>query len=191
MSALLGQHPWSWWDGAVLVLSLTFAVRGILRGTIAQVFAFFGIVLGVLAASAVADAVGVHWHDARPVFVFVLLRWLVAVLAGLGVGALMGAWGEHLAKAAHEGPFGWLDRTAGALVGFTQGVVVSTALLVLLLQAPGLEFARPWVARGVTSAPLLAAGERASAWGQSLPGGLWLHEQLTSASRRLAARRQA
>lgn len=120
-----------------------------------------------------------------------LLRWLVAALAGLGVGALLHWWGEHLAKAAHEGPFGWLDRTVGAFVGITQGVVVATALLVLLLQAPGLEFARPFAARGVTSVPLLAAGERASAWGKSLPGGLWLHEQLTSASRRLAARRQS
>jgi hypothetical protein len=148
-------------------------------------------VLGVLASSAVADIVGKHWHDARPVLVFVLLRWLVAVLTGLGVGALLGWWGEHLAKMAHEGPFGWLDRTVGAFVGFTQGVVVATALLVLLLQAPGLEFARSFAARGVTSVPLLAAGERAITWGKSLPGGLWLHEQLTSASRRLAARRQS
>ena len=175
----------------MLVLLAAFAVRGILRGTIAQVFAFFGIVLGVLASSAVADFVGTHWRDARPVFVFLLLRWLVAILAGLGVGALLHWWGEHLAKAAHEGPFGWLDRTVGAFVGLTQGVVVATALLVLLLQAPGLEFARPMVARGVTPEPLLAAGERASEWGKALPGGLWLHDQLSSASRRLAARRQS
>ena len=147
--------------------------------------------LGVLAASAVADAVGGHWRDARPVFAFLLLRWLVALLAGLGVGALLSWWGEHLAKATHEGPFGWLDRTVGALVGLTQGVVVATALRVLLFQAPGLEFARPFAARGVTSEPLLAAGERASTWGKVLPGGLWLHEQLSSASRRLAARRQS
>ena len=142
----------------------------------------------MLASSAVADAVGTHWRDARPAFVFLLLRWLVAVLAGLGVGALLHTWGEHLAKAAHEGPFGWLDRTVGALVGVTQGAVVATAALVLLLQAPGLEFARPFAARGATATPLLAAGERASAWGKALPGGLWLHEQLSSASRRLAAR---
>lgn len=145
--------------------------------------------LGVLAASAVADGIGTHWQDARPVYVFLLLRWLVAVLAGLGVAALMHTWGRLLAKATHEGPFGWLDRTVGALVGLTLGAVLATAVLVLLLQAPGLEFARPTIARGVTSEPLLAAGERASAWSKLLPGGLWLHEQLSSASRRLAARR--
>lgn len=147
--------------------------------------------LGVLAASAVADVVGLHWHDAEPRLAFTALRWLVAALAGLGVASLLQWWGGLLAKAVHEGPFGWLDRAVGALVGLSIGTVVSTALLVLLLQAPGLEFARPLVARGVTTAPLIEAGDRASEWGRSLPGGLWLHEQLRSASRRLAARRQA
>ena len=175
----------------MLALALLFALRGILRGTIAQVFAFIGILLGVFATSAVADWIGAHWQDARPVFVFLLLRWLVAILAGLGVAALMGTWGRLLAKAAHEGPFGWLDRTVGALVGLTLGAVLATALLVVLLQAPGLGFARSAIARGVTSEPLLSAGERASAWSKLLPGGLWLHEQLSSASRRLAARRQS
>lgn len=174
-----------------MILTAAFVVRGLLRGTIAQVFAFLGVGLGVLTTSAVADAVGLHWHAAEPVWAFTALRWLVAVLAGLGVAALLQWWGGLLAKAVHDGPFGWLDRTVGALVGLTIGTVLSTAVLVLLLQAPGLEFARPLVARGVTSAPLIEAGDRASEWGRALPGGLWLHEQLRSASRRLAARRQA
>ena len=168
-----------------------FLVRGLLRGTLAQVFAFLGVALGVLTASAIADAVGAHWRDAKPALVFGALRWLVAILGGFGVAGLLHWWGELLAKAAHEGPFGWLDRAVGAVVGLIIGTLVSAAVVVFLLQAPGLEFARPLVARGVTSAPLLAAGDRASEWGRSLPGGLWLHEQLRSASRRLAARRQA
>ena len=65
-------------------MALTFAVRGILRGTIAQGCAFIGIVLGVLASSAVADAVGAHWRDARPVFAFLLLdHWLLPFLQPL------------------------------------------------------------------------------------------------------------
>ena len=175
----------------LVVLTAAFLVRGLLRGTLAQVFAFFGIVLGFLAGSAVADGIGTHWRGARPVLVFEVLRWLVAILVGLGVTSLFHWWGELLAKAVHDGPFGWLDRALGAVVGLTSGTLVSTAVVVLLLQAPGLEFARPLVARGVTSAPLLAAGDRASEWSRSLPGGFWLHEQLRSASRRLAARRQA
>ena len=166
-------------------------VRGLLRGTIAQVFAFFGILLGVLAGSFVLDWVGAHWRHARPEWVFLLLRWTVAVLTGFGVAAVLQWWGDLLAKAAHEGPFGWLDRTVGGLVGLVIGILASTAFVVVLLQTPGLEFARKAAAQGVTPAPLIEAVDRASEWSMRLPGGLWLHEQLRSASRRLAARRQA
>ena len=41
-----------------MALLAAFVVRGLLRGTIAQVFAFFGVLLGVLAGSFVADWVG-------------------------------------------------------------------------------------------------------------------------------------
>ena len=166
-------------------------IRGLLRGTVAQVFAFFGILLGVLAGSFVSDRVGAHWRTARPEWAFGLLRWTVAVLTGFGVAAVFQWWGDLLAKAAHDGPFGWIDRAVGGLVGFAIGGLASTAFVVVLLQAPGLEFARNATAHGVTPAPLLAAADRVSEWGMRLPGGLWLHEQLRSASRRLAARRQA
>ena len=174
-----------------MALLITFVVRGLLRGTLAQVFAFFGVLLGVLAASFVADWVGAHWRSARPEFVFSVLRWVVACLSGFGVAALLNWWGELLAKAAHDGPFGWLDRAVGAIVGCVIGILVCAGVVVLLLQAPGLEFARTVAARGVTAGPLVAAGDRVSEWGIRLPGGLWLHEQLRSAARRLAARRQA
>lgn len=174
-----------------MALLVAFIVRGLLRGTIAQVFAFSGILLGVLAGSAVAGWVGAHWQDARPAFLFLLLRWTVAVLAGFGVAAVFQWWGELLSKAVHEGPFGWLDRAVGAIVGAAIGILVCAAFVVLLLQVPGLEFARREAARGVTPAPLIAAADRASEWALKLPGGLWLHEQLRSASRRLATHRQA
>ena len=166
-------------------------VRGLLRGTIAQVFAFFGILLGVLAGSFVSDWVGAHWRTARPEWVFGVLRWTVAVLSGFGVAALLQWWGDLMAKAAHDGPFGWLDRAVGGLVGLAIGALASTAFVVLLLLAPGLEFARNATARSVSPAPLIAAADRASEWSMRFPGGLWLHEQLRSASRRLAARRPA
>ena len=172
-------------------LLATFVIRGLLRGTIAQVFAFFGVVLGVLAGSFVADWIGVHWRGAHPELVFALLRWVVACLAGFGVAALLQWWGALLAKAVHDGPFGWFDRAVGAVVGCALGTLVCAAVIVFMLQAPGLEFARPIAARGATSGVLLAAGDVAVEWGLKLPGGIWLHEQLRSATRRLAARRQA
>lgn len=174
-----------------MVVTAFCVIRGILRGTVAQVFAFSGVLLGVLAAAAVADAVGTHWRSARPELVFTSLRWLVASLTGLGVAALMGFWGGVLAKAVHDGPFGWLDRAVGGFIGLVIGTVTSTAIVVLLLLAPGLEFARPVVARGAIAPRLVDAGRSASEWSKPFPGGLWLHEQLSSASRRLATRRPA
>ena len=79
----------------------------------------------------------------------------------------------------------------GAIVGFLIGGAVSIALLVFLLRAPGLGFARPLVMRSVVTSPLIAAGVRASEFGKDLPGGLWLHEQLYRAFLQLAARGQA
>jgi len=150
-----------------------------------------GILLGVIAASWVSDWIGPHWRASHPVIFFTLLRWLLACIVGFGVSAWVQWWGGLLAKAAHAGPFGWVDRLVGGVVGFAVGTLVCMAVVVFLLQAPGLEFARPVAARGVTSRPLLAAGDRAVEWGMSLPGGLWLHEQLRSATRRMAARRQS
>jgi hypothetical protein len=96
-----------------------------------------------------------------------------------------------LAKAAHDGPFGWLDRVIGAAFGLAVGLVCSVAVLVLLLQAPGLEFARPLAARGVTTGPLIAAGDIASTCCKTFPGGTLAARTLRSAARRLAGRRQA
>jgi hypothetical protein len=143
-----------------VTLSGVLLIRGLLRGTLAQVFAFAGLVLGVLVGSAVADWVGTQWHSARPEFVFTLLRWSVAALSGLGVAAVMHAWGDLLSKAAHDGPFGWLDRVIGAAFGLAVGLVCSVAVLVLLLPGAGLEFARPSCA-GRTTGPL-TAGDLAS-----------------------------
>lgn len=172
-----------------MVVWAAFVVRGILRGTIAQVFAFSGFVLGLFAAAAVADAVGGHWRGAEPRWIFLVLRWVVAVLAGLGVGALFRWWGDSLAEATHEGPFGWLDRVAGAAVGFALGALVCCSLVVLLLRFPG-PGAVDLLSRGAATRPLLVVGERVTGAGRQFPGGLWLHEHLSAASRRLARRGQ-
>lgn len=147
--------------------------------------------LGVLASAAVADVVGGHWRSARPEILFLLLRWAVAVLAGLGVAAVMRWWGEQVADSVHEGPLGWLDRAVGGFLGAVMGAVLATALLVVILQVPGLGAVRRDLARGVTPEPLLAAAVRVMEVGQGLPGGLWLRERLNAASRRLVESRDA
>jgi uncharacterized membrane protein required for colicin V production len=178
----------TWVDWLVLVLVLVFVIRGILRGTIAQVFAFIGMLAGLAATVAVAAWVGSHWRDARPGPVFFLLRWLVAILAGMAISALFHWWGELVAKAAHDGPFGWLDRLVGGLVGFSIAVLISALLVLLAVEAPGLGFARDVAKRGVVARPLMNTGVRATAWRTlPLPGVRWLHSQFVSAQHRLGS----
>ena len=178
-------------DAVLLVLLLAFAVRGILRGTIAQVFALVGFIAGLWVAALIADWVGAHWRSARPAIVFVSLRWLVAVLAGSAIAALFQWWGEVAAKAAHDGPFGWLDRLTGAVIGAALGLVVSTLMLLALSSASGLSALRHAATSGMATRPLLVGGEQVSAAGRGLPGGLWLHEQFARAVRRLPPKRAA
>src|SRR5262249_60457036 len=126
-----------------MALSVVLLVRGLLRGTVAQVFGFAGLVLGVIASSAVADWVGTHWRFARPEVVFTLLRWLVAGLCGLSVAAVLHWWGELLAKAAHGGPFGWLDRAMGALLGLATGLICCVGVVGVWAPGAGLGVAAP------------------------------------------------
>ncbi len=121
---------------------------------------------------------------------FTLLRWVVAGLGGLAVATLLGWWGELVARAVHDGPLGWLDRTLGGVVGLAFGAGLSAIVVLLAVQAPGLGFARAVAGRSVTSRPLVAAGARITAWrGVPVPGAAWLHGQFMMAEQRLSVSR--
>lgn len=171
-------------DWIVLVLVLVFVIRGILRGTIAQVFAFIGMLAGLAAAVAVAAWIGPHWREARPVPMYFLLRWLVAALAGMAISALFHWWGELVAKAAHDGPFGWLDRLVGGAVGGSIALLLSCLLVLMAVESPLLGFARNDAKRGVVARPLLGIGTWATTW-RAVPGARWLHGQFVSAQHHL------
>ena len=179
-------------DVIVLVLLISFTIRGILRGTVAQVFAFFGLLAGIWTGAQLSHWVGDHWREARPVAVFAVLRWVVAGLGGLAVTTLFASWGEVVAKAVHEGPLGWLDRTLGGVLGLAFGAGLAAILVLLALQAPGLGFARATAGRSVSTRPLVVAGARVTAWrGVPVPGASWLHGQFVSAQHRLSLSRSS
>jgi len=176
----------------VLVLLLVFTIRGFLRGTVAQVFAFCGLVIGVVVAAWVSHWVGDRWHDARPAFFFLLLRWLVAALAALAVVTLVGWCGEAIAKAIHEGPLGWLDRLGGGVIGLGFGAALAAIVALVALLAPGFGFARTAAQRGVCGRPLVSGGARATAWRDvPVPGVAWLHRQFVIAEHRFSIPRSS
>jgi uncharacterized membrane protein required for colicin V production len=170
-------------DGLVLVFLLSFTIRGILRGSVAQGFAFFGLLAGIWSMAGLSHWIALHWHDARPAVVFTILRWLVAGLGGLAITTLFGWWGETVSKAVHEGPLGWLDRLLGGVVGLAFGAALGAIVMVVALQAPGAGFARVPAEHGITARPLVRAGVAVTGWrGVPVPGMSWLHSQFVSAS---------
>lgn len=176
----------TWLDWMLLILLAALTVRGILRGTIAQVFAFLGFLLGAWTLVVVGHWIGEHWGGARPAVVFVTLRWLVAALAGLAVAAVFQWWGDLAAKAAHDGPLGWVDRLVGGAIGAAFGLAVVAFALLLLLQAPMISVTGGVATRGLVPRPIVHGAVFVS---RSLPAGMplgpWLHRQFLHAARRL------
>lgn len=176
----------TWLDGMVFILLVAFTVGGLLRGTIAQVFAFMGLLFGAWAMLVVGRWVGEHWNDAKPVGVFLALRWLVASLSGLAIAAVFQWWGNVIAKAVHEGPLGWADRVGGGAIGAATGLAVTALVILLLLQAPVFASTGGIAARGTCSKPLVEGGVAVTKVIRStVPWGTWLYQQFLSASRRL------
>ena len=169
----------------MLVLVILLAIRGYLRGTVAQVFVVVGLVAGFYAALSIARWIGEHWDGAKPAGLYLVLRWMVAALVGLALATAFRWWGGSMAKAVRDGPLSWLDRGGGMLIGAALGTTVCTLGLLGALQfdnpnGPGMAAARARV--GVSA---MGAAAAVCAFGEAfLPGCGWLKEQFEVAERR-------
>lgn len=131
-------------------------IRGILRGFVAQVLAFLGLVAGLLVGTIVLKWVGQHWLDARPVILFVALRWIVALFSGLAVASLFDWLGEKLASGGgKEGPALW-DRALGAVMGLALGAIAGALVTLAVFSFSWLAPARAAAIEGRSAAPLLS-----------------------------------
>ena len=175
----------TWLDWIVLVVVLLFAVRGLLRGTIAQTFSILGVVGGLWAAGWVSQWVGEHWTGARPAVVFLVLRWLVAALAGTAVAALFQWWGEKIGGVVKSGPLGFLDRAGGWGVGAVIGLVVVTFAIMAMVLVTWSPVNRPALQMKLAG-PLMAGARFVCALGEpTIPGSTWLMHRFSSAHRRI------
>jgi len=140
---------------------VVFVIRGVIHGSVRQVFGLAGLACGFLLAMQVSRWVGAQWLGARPAVVYWVLRWLVVVFAGLAVVSLFHWWGGLLGKAVQAGPAGWLDRVLGVLLGALIGMMWAIALVTLVVFAPRLAGVRTAVTRALTAHALVSAGARA------------------------------
>jgi hypothetical protein len=169
----------------MLVLVLLAAIRGYLRGTVAQVFVVMGLVAGFYVALSISRWMGAHWSGARPAAVYLVLRWMVAGLVGLALATGFRWWGASMAKAVREGPLSWVDRGIGMLIGAAIGATVCALGLLGALQfdqpnGPGVLAARARVGPSAmgTAASVCGFGEG------FLPGCRWLKQRFQVAEER-------
>ena len=173
-------------DWTLIVLVLVFAIRGFLRGAVAQVFVLAGWFLGFWAMLLVSQWVGAHWKGARPTAVFWVLRWIVSGLAGVAILSLFAWWGARLSEALKKGPFGGVDSVLGLGVGTVVGGLVVTLVLLAALRLPDVFLVANSVAHArLTPVVLKAADNGCRRAGSALPAGGWLRRQMTIASQRV------
>ena len=161
---------------------LAIAIGGLFRGTIRQVFSLLGIIAGVIAVGWTSQWVGHHWLGARPAVLFLGLRWLVALLAGLAVASLFDWLGQRIAEMVAGTALGWLDRAGG----FVLGAVLGTAWAAMVLIAVLVLAWPPQVTAAVRNSrlgdPLLRQAQHACALGERvLPGSAWLAQRIEAA----------
>jgi membrane protein required for colicin V production len=140
---------------------LVLVIRGLIRGSVRQLFGLLGLVGGLWLAMQVSRWVGAQWLSARPAVVYWVLRWLVVVLAGLAVVSVFHWWGSVLGKAVQAGPAGWLDRVFGMVLGALIGMMWAIALVTFALFAPRLTGVRAAVTQALTAHALVSTGARA------------------------------
>lgn len=169
----------------MLVLVILLAIRGYLRGTVAQVFVVVGLVFGFYAALAISRWIGTHWDGAKPAGLYLVLRWVVAALVGLALATAFRWWGGSMAKAVRDGPLSWLDRGGGMLIGAAVGTTVCTFGLLGALQFDNPNGPGMVAAQARAAAPTMGVAASACAVGERLfPGLGWLREQFIAAEQR-------
>jgi len=144
-----------------------------------------GLLAGFYAALSISRWVGEHWQGARPAGLYLVLRWIVAVLVGLALATAFRWWGNSMSKAVRDGPLSWLDRGVGMLLGAVVGLAVCTLGLLGALQfdhprGPGMV-----VARARVGAPAMGVAAAICGFGEVLfPSCGWLKEQFLTAQHR-------
>jgi hypothetical protein len=162
-----------------------FAVRGLLRGTVGQFFSLLGLVAGLWGAGWVSQWLSQHWGDARPEFVYTILRWTIAGLCGLAVATLFQWWGGLLGKAVQKTAVGAFDRLGGLALGAGLGVVVASLTVLGALLTTWPAAIGDVAARSRFSVPLMTTGARlCGIENRFFPGSDWLEEKFIAARRR-------
>ncbi len=145
-------------DIGFLVVLAFFLVRALMRGFVREVLGLLGILAAILAVATLYGPASrlLHRLSGQPGFLWNALAFIVILVAVLVVFSYLG---RVLARLVHSGPFSFLDRVIGGVIGLLKGVLVSYLLLNLLLLAVPLHI--PTVLKGSQLAPYVIRAGRA------------------------------
>ncbi len=177
-------------DWAALVLILTFAVRGWVRGFLSQLFAVMGMLAALAVAVWLSQWVGGHWLHARPAVVFLLVRVVVVLLAAVAVATLFRWIGSVAHDAVSEGPLGIVEGPGGLVIGAALGTVFVTLVMFLALQLPWPDVVPRTAAHARLAVPMMSGAARACGAVRHVPEFDWLRERFLKAEHRAVGERR-
>jgi len=129
-------------DYVVIGVLIGFTIKGVFRGLIVEVMSIVGLIGGLYLASRYYPllqnwgiTIGIPAAVAK-IVAFLLILCIVSGLADL--------LGSILTKAAKKLFMGWLNRAAGAVVGFIEGSVIIVAFLVVMSLSPWKDKVPEW-----------------------------------------------
>jgi hypothetical protein len=170
-------------DWSAFVLVALFAVGGFLRGVVAQFFVLLGLLGGVWVAGWTFDWLGHHWGHAQPAFVYLLLRWIIACMAGLVIASVSQWIGTLLSLPPKPGAIGVANRILGIPVGAVLGITVTALGLLAALAIPWPRELRQAVVGARTTVAWMRGGEKVCrVVGNRFPNSDWLAERFKRAS---------
>ncbi|GAC1343566.1 MAG: hypothetical protein NVS2B9_03810 [Myxococcales bacterium] len=128
-------------DRACAVVALAFALVGLFRGLLRQLFGLGGLVGGIVAARVLAEPLGVHLGPLAG-----LTAPVATAACAFALFVIFGIFAHTLGGLAHDrlGTFtGVVDKMGGAVAGLAKGLLVVWAIATLFgllhQRAPELE----------------------------------------------------
>lgn len=122
-------------DIAVLIVIGLFAVKGLIRGLVMEVFTLAGLLVGYVAAiremGTVSGFLGNHIR--LPELVLNIVAFMIIFIAIV----LIFRWAAGALRRIFKWSFiGWLDRGGGALFGILKGLLIASLLLMVFSAIP-------------------------------------------------------
>lgn len=124
-------------DIAVLLIILVMTIWGLKKGLIMELFSLFGVFISVICTKYItpfmSDTLSLNINDKRITYMVIYVISFLIVFIGLFMLSLLL---KKIVKALYLGK---LDKSGGAIIGFTKGILISCIIVILVIVASKFE----------------------------------------------------